>query len=59
MVNITINNIKIYSSSGSLLQSYNNKFVPALIDISSLTQGSYLVIFEHFGKIENYTIIKG
>lgn len=52
-------NIKIYSSAGTFLQSYNNKFVPAQIDISNLTQGSYLVIFEHYGKIENYTIIKG
>lgn len=52
-------NIQIYSSSGTLLQSYNNKLVPTQIDISNLTQGSYLVIFEHFGKIENYTIIKG
>lgn len=52
-------NISIYGSSMNLLQSYTNKTVPTQLDISTLPQGSYLVIFEHFGLFENYTIIKG
>ncbi|WP_026977453.1 T9SS type A sorting domain-containing protein [Flavobacterium tegetincola] len=52
-------NISIFTSSGTLVQSYSNKIIPTQIDISSLANGNYIVLFEHFGATESYNIIKG
>jgi hypothetical protein len=51
-------NITIYSQSGSLMQSYTNKVLPAQLDISSFAQGVYMVVFEKNGQTESFNIIK-
>ena len=51
-------NITIYSQSGTLMQSYTNKLLPAQLDISTFSQGVYMVVFEKNGQTESFNIIK-
>lgn len=52
-------NINIYTSSGTLVQTHTNKLIPTQIDISNLSNGNYIVLIEHFGLFESFSIIKG
>jgi hypothetical protein len=51
-------NITIYNQLGILVQSFSNTIMPTSLIISSLPQGSYLVVFEFLGQTESHTIIK-
>jgi hypothetical protein len=57
IINIRVN-ISIFNQSGGLMQSFNNSTMPAQLNLSTLSQGTYIVMFEYQGQTESYTIIK-
>ena len=51
-------NISIFNQSGMMVQSFNNSPMPIQLNLSNLPQGTYVVVLEHQGNMESYTIIK-
>ena len=50
--------ISIFNQLGVLVQSNPNVQLSTALNVSNLPQGTYLVIVEYLGQIEDYTIIK-
>ncbi|MFY8186842.1 MAG: hypothetical protein ACOVLC_02670, partial [Flavobacterium sp.] len=51
-------NISIHNQLGILVQSNTSVLLPAQLDVSNLTLGSYIVTMHYMSQTENYTIIK-
>ena len=51
-------NISIHNQLGILVQSNTSVLLPAPLDVSNLTPGSYIVTMHYMSQTENYTIIK-
>jgi hypothetical protein len=51
-------NISIHNQLGILVQTNTSVLLPAQLDVSNLTPGSYIVTMHYMSQTENYTIIK-
>ena len=51
-------NIAIFNNSGTQVLTFNNSPMPIQLNLSNLPQGTYVVVLEHQGQFESYTIIK-